>query len=80
MGDRWFYTHSDSGFSSDQVKEIKVMTFARFLCDNVQDLNTVPRNAFKTEDVINCREVPRVRWEKFKDIQKHAKPKLADPA
>ncbi|GBM16296.1 Peroxidasin [Araneus ventricosus] len=65
-GDRFWYENLNhpGAFTKDQLKEIYKISHARIICDNSDDIQKVPKNAFvATSDVnpiLDCDEIPKL--------------------
>ena len=59
-GDRFYFentnkTENPGAFTKKQIKQIKKITLAKVLCDNLEDAEMMRKNVFlKTEDLKNC--------------------------
>lgn len=60
-GDRFFYKNTDY-FSHEEIKEIEKATFSRILCDNLQTIVSIQRNAFiagnRGHQRVACEQIP----------------------
>jgi len=67
----WYENSGEQAFTAGQLGEVKKVSLARVLCDNVEDMEVIQPLAMQTPDVLNRREscessaIPRVdfgRW------------------
>jgi peroxidase len=47
VGDRFFYEHSETALTGQQLQEVRKSSFARLLCNNVHKITTVQKQAFR---------------------------------
>ncbi|XP_046565033.1 peroxidase-like [Haliotis rubra] len=52
-GDRFWFesTDSDTGFTSDQITQLKRASLARIICNNADNISTIQRQAFINANV-----------------------------
>uniref|UniRef100_A0A183CF97 peroxidase n=1 Tax=Globodera pallida TaxID=36090 RepID=A0A183CF97_GLOPA len=65
-GDR-LYFENPGIFSRAQLAEIRRSSLARVICDNADDIRTVPREAFRTGPIVPCAEIPQMDLSKWKE-------------
>ncbi|KAI6232119.1 hypothetical protein M3Y95_00453300 [Aphelenchoides besseyi] len=78
-GDRFWYTNDDlgtSGFTSEQLQEIRKTTFASLVCDNVKNIGLVQPRAFELpDDATNCpvlcnsSTIPQIEFNAWADVE-----------
>ena len=74
IGDRFYYENFFSptaSFSISQLNEIRKMTTARIICDNLDGIAQVPKNPFIMPDPVNnplvdCSDIPTINYSVFK--------------
>jgi len=54
-GDRFWYERKETGFTLEQLNEIKQTSLARVLCENTEDIGTIQQLVFISPDVNNRR-------------------------
>ncbi|XP_030564311.1 peroxidase [Drosophila novamexicana] len=73
-GDRFFFERENhlSGFSRNQLAEIRKVTLASLFCNNVQSLHYIQPNVFifpNTRNVLlNCNDIPQLDLSKWQDL------------
>ncbi|KAM7359833.1 peroxidase isoform 2-T4 [Cochliomyia hominivorax] len=73
VGDRFFFENGDkiSGFTPDQLAEIRKASMARLLCDNGNNIASMQPHAFltvsKSNPVVPCSNIPQVDLTKWID-------------
>jgi hypothetical protein len=73
IGDRFYYENFFSptaSFSISQLNEIRKITVARLVCDNIDSISSITRNPFflpdpKTNPSVSCSEIPTVDYSVF---------------
>ncbi|KAI1731361.1 heme peroxidase domain-containing protein [Ditylenchus destructor] len=65
-GDR-FYFENPGVFTRAQLAEIRRSSLSRIICDNGDNINFVPREAFRTAPVVGCNEIPQMDLSKWKE-------------
>ncbi|VDN02940.1 unnamed protein product [Thelazia callipaeda] len=64
-GDRFYY-ENPGVFTRAQLAEIRKSSLARLLCDNGDNMDTVPRDAFRIGRITSCSQIPQMdltKWE-----------------
>ncbi|XP_055850014.1 peroxidase-like [Episyrphus balteatus] len=73
VGDRFFYENDNprTGFTKEQLREIRKASAARIMCDNGNNIQTMQRSAFitvsKTNPIVSCEELPKLDLSKWID-------------
>ncbi|XP_055850023.1 peroxidase-like [Episyrphus balteatus] len=73
VGDRFFYENDNprTGFTKEQLREIRKASAARIMCDNGNQIQTMQRQAFitvsKTNPIVSCEELPELDLSKWID-------------
>ncbi|VDN28275.1 unnamed protein product [Gongylonema pulchrum] len=65
-GDRFYY-ENPGVFTRAQLAEIRKSSFARLLCDNGDNIDTVPREAFRLGRMTPCSQIPQMDLTKWKE-------------
>ncbi|VDO39807.1 unnamed protein product [Onchocerca flexuosa] len=65
-GDRFYYENPGI-FTHAQLKEIRKISFSRLLCDNGDNINHVPREAFRIGELTSCTQIPQMDLTKWKE-------------
>lgn len=72
-GDRFWFENNDkhAKFTSKQLAELRKSTFSRILCENTENIQKVPKDAFiqlnkGTNSLVSCSELPKVDLSLFK--------------
>uniref|UniRef100_A0A915CRG8 peroxidase n=1 Tax=Ditylenchus dipsaci TaxID=166011 RepID=A0A915CRG8_9BILA len=65
-GDR-FYFENPGIFTRAQLAEIRRSSLSRIICDNGDNINSVPREAFRTFPVVSCNEIPQMDLNRWKE-------------
>ncbi|MCP9261233.1 Bardet-Biedl syndrome 1 protein [Dirofilaria immitis] len=65
-GDRFYYENPGI-FTQDQLIEIRKSSFSRLLCDNGDNINDVPRKAFRIGQMTSCTQIPEMDLIKWKE-------------
>lgn len=65
-GDR-FYFENPGIFTRTQLAEIRRSSLARILCNNGDNINFVPREAFRLGPIVSCNEIPQMDLTKWKE-------------
>jgi peroxidase len=79
-GDRWWYENADNPnpFSSSQLQEIRKITLAKIMCDNLQDVNKIQplvlRLPYGSNFRVDCSTIPGMNLEKWNEAQAFQNP------
>jgi peroxidase len=65
-GDR-FYFENPGIFTRNQLAEIRRSSLARIICNNGDNINMVPREAFRLGPIVSCNEIPQMDLTKWKE-------------
>ncbi|KAH7699852.1 hypothetical protein AAVH_33039 [Aphelenchoides avenae] len=65
-GDR-FYFENPGIFTRSQLAEIRRSSLARIICNNGDNINFVPREAFRLGPIVSCNEIPQMDLTKWKE-------------
>ncbi|CAG9540359.1 unnamed protein product [Cercopithifilaria johnstoni] len=65
-GDRFYYENPGI-FTQAQLTEIRKSSFSRLLCDNGDNINKVPQEAFRIGQMISCAQIPKIDITKWKE-------------
>lgn len=65
-GDR-LYFENPGIFTRAQLHEIRRSSLARIICDNGENIQSVPREAFLKEPVVSCNEIPQMDLTKWRE-------------
>ncbi|VDM91580.1 unnamed protein product [Onchocerca ochengi] len=65
-GDRFYYENPGI-FTRSQLIEIRKISFSRLLCDNGDNINHVPREAFRIGQMTSCTQIPQMDLTKWKE-------------
>ena len=67
-GDRfWFENESETGFSDDQLNELRKVSLARILCDNSDNIKEIPAKVLSVKSMpVACESLPRMDLTKWK--------------
>ncbi|CDW54501.1 animal hem peroxidase family protein; animal haem peroxidase family protein [Trichuris trichiura] len=69
-GDRFWYQNPEI-FSPEQLEELEKFTIARLMCNNMKNLNKVPRDGFavlKESETVPCSSIPHIDLSKWKHV------------
>ena len=73
-GDRYFYDldQDEHKFPLSELNEIRKTSFARILCDNVDEINRIQPRAFVlpggTNKEVSCGNIPKVDLSNFRGL------------
>ncbi|XP_054735568.1 peroxidase [Anastrepha obliqua] len=80
VGDRFWHENGDplTGFTEEQLAEIRKASMARLLCDNGNQITSMQPSAFKTisksNPVVPCSDIPQVDLTKWIDQKPFVQP------
>ncbi|VDK24945.1 unnamed protein product [Anisakis simplex] len=66
-GDRFYYENPGI-FTRGQLFEIRKSSLARLLCDNGDNINFVPREAFRLGRMTPCSQIPQMDLSRWKEL------------
>ncbi|KAH8330422.1 hypothetical protein KR067_002262 [Drosophila pandora] len=78
VGDRFFFENGDklTGFTPDQLAELRKASMARLLCDNGNHISSMQPEAFRTvsasNPIVPCSNIPQVDLSKWIDQKPYA--------
>jgi peroxidase len=71
VGDRFFYEHAHSGLTRPQLQEVRKSSLARLLCNNINKVTMVQKEAFRRISVKNplvpCNLIPAMNLMAWKE-------------
>ncbi|GMR35908.1 hypothetical protein PMAYCL1PPCAC_06103, partial [Pristionchus mayeri] len=65
-GDRFYY-ENPGVFTRAQLSEIRRSSLSRIICDNSNNINMVPREAFRVGRLVPCTQIPRMDLTKWRE-------------
>ena len=73
VGDRFYYENffsQTASFTIPQLNEIRKITFSRIICDNLDGISKIQKNAFfmpnaKTNPLVDCSKIPKIDYSVF---------------
>ena len=69
----WYERLSPTGFTMEQLNEIRKVSLAKVICDNADDVGSIQPNVFKRRinhspnDNVPCRDLPSPNYNVFKE-------------
>lgn len=62
-----FWFQNSNTYSASQIAELEKVTLARILCDNGDNIQSVPQDTFLFSSLVSCSSIPGMDLSRWSD-------------